>query len=80
MTDEEVLAGVVALLAREGSLSVELIEITPGLPRLRNLLKRFGSIEHLYDLVGYVPTAFQRRNFRRNVRKRAGRPIGDDPL
>jgi DNA invertase Pin-like site-specific DNA recombinase len=66
-TDDEVLAGLAALLEREGMLSLELIEITPGLPRVRNLLKRFGTIERAYKLAGHLPTPSQRRSLDRRV-------------
>ena len=61
LADEEVLNRLRSLRGREGRLSLELIEITPGLPRLRNLLRRFGTVERVYELAGHTPTLRQRQ-------------------
>jgi hypothetical protein len=70
LTDTEVVERLVALRLRVGVLTQELIEITPGLPRVRELRRRFGTIPHAYALAGHVPTPRQETSMAR----RRGRP------
>lgn len=50
-----------ALRAAEGRLTMELIAVTPGLPGLKTLTARFGSMQRIYELVEHTPSAQQMR-------------------
>lgn len=71
LSDDEVVERLRELRASAGMLSLELIEITPGLPRTRNLLRRFGSVARIYELAGHAPT---RRQVERLGRRRRPAP------
>lgn len=66
--DDEVLQRLRTLRAVQGRLTIELIEVTPGLPRVRNLLRRFGSMARVYELAGHAPTARQAQGMARKRR------------
>jgi DNA invertase Pin-like site-specific DNA recombinase len=55
LTDDEVVGRVQDLLAREGRLSVSLIDNDPRLPSASKCWVRFGGLRNLYDRAGYVP-------------------------
>lgn len=69
LTDAEVLARLTTLCQTAGMLSLELIEVTPGLPRARDLHRRFGSIGQIYRLIGYAPSPRQRVSLARRRRR-----------
>ncbi|MGH6966679.1 MAG: recombinase family protein [Phenylobacterium sp.] len=71
LSDDEVIQRLSALRAQEGGLCLEMIEVTPGLPRVRNLLRRFGTIERAYALAGHVPNPVQRKCLDRPRRRAA---------
>jgi DNA invertase Pin-like site-specific DNA recombinase len=54
-TDEQLLADLRALLAREGRLNVPLISAEPGLFCARVYAERFGGLRRLYERVGFKP-------------------------
>jgi len=60
LTNEEIIARLRTLREEEGFLDIDLIEVTPGLPTLNTLVRRFGSLTRVYELVGHEPTARQR--------------------
>jgi DNA invertase Pin-like site-specific DNA recombinase len=55
VNNEELLAGVRALYAREGRLTGPLIDAEPGLLATQNMARRFGGLTTLYRLVGFTP-------------------------
>ncbi|MDZ4370808.1 MAG: recombinase family protein, partial [Phenylobacterium sp.] len=74
LTDAEVIARLQALRLKLGLLDIETIEVTPGLPRVRNLLRRFGSMARVYELAGHEPPLRQRQGLARRGPKGADRP------
>jgi hypothetical protein len=61
-SSETVLETLKEVLAKEGRLSMNLIEHTPGMPSPTTIRTRFGSISRAYELVGYVaPNGFARQ-------------------
>jgi DNA invertase Pin-like site-specific DNA recombinase len=54
-TDEELLAPIRAVLAREGYLSNDLIEREVSLRSRQTYARRFGSLRNLYERVGFDP-------------------------
>lgn len=68
LSDEQIVERLRALLASEGYLTIELMEVTPGLPRIRTLMRRFGSMGRVYELAGYTPTARQVQGMTRKHR------------
>jgi DNA invertase Pin-like site-specific DNA recombinase len=52
-SDEEVLESLRKLLASKGTLSLSLIQKSPGTPSPSTYRNRFGSLRHAYSLVGY---------------------------
>jgi DNA invertase Pin-like site-specific DNA recombinase len=52
-SDEELLAALRALHARQGRLSLRLIAETPGMPSPSCYRGRFGSLRRAYELIGY---------------------------
>jgi hypothetical protein len=52
---EDALAGLRALLLREGYLSYDLITRTKGLPNAKTYAARFGSLANAYRSVGFEP-------------------------
>ena len=55
LSDDEMLAALQALLAREGSLSGIVIDESEGLPSSSAFRSRFGSLLRAYQLIGYRP-------------------------
>ncbi len=53
-SDESLLEMLRAILAKEGKLSMQLIENTHGIASLTTFRARFGSISRAYELAGYV--------------------------
>ncbi len=60
LTDEEVITRLRTLREDRGKLDIMLIEVTPGLPPIRDLKRRFGSTARIYELACHVPTSRQR--------------------
>jgi DNA invertase Pin-like site-specific DNA recombinase len=52
-SNDELLAGLRALLSREGRISEHLIDQSPGLPVSATYIRRFGSLRQAYALIGY---------------------------
>jgi DNA invertase Pin-like site-specific DNA recombinase len=52
-SDEQLLSGLRLLLTREGRLSLGLIKNSPDLPSPSTYRRRFGSLRHAYELIGY---------------------------
>ncbi len=52
-SDEELLESLMALLAREGRLSLRLIKNSPDVPSPSTYRHRFGSLRRAYGLIGY---------------------------
>jgi DNA invertase Pin-like site-specific DNA recombinase len=69
ISNEGILERLALLLEQAGYLSLQLIEVTPGLPRRETLVRRFGSVERAYELVGYRPGRRQRQCFSRRLAK-----------
>lgn len=61
LTNEEIVERLRALQASEGRLTMELIAVTPGLPGVKLLTTRFGSLARVYALVGHIPSPQQLR-------------------
>jgi DNA invertase Pin-like site-specific DNA recombinase len=80
MTDEQVIANLQALRVSAGMLSIELIEVAVDLPRIRNLLRRFGSMARIYELGGHRPTPMQQVALDRAQRRREGLSGAARPL
>lgn len=59
LSDEEILSRIRAVRDSEGRLTMELISVTPGIPGLKTLVARFGSMAHIYELVGHTPSPQQ---------------------
>jgi DNA invertase Pin-like site-specific DNA recombinase len=80
LTDDEVIGRLRALRKAAGTIDTELIEITPGLPRMRNLHRRFGSTMRIYELAGHEPNGRQRAGLDRHqgwdARVERGDPSG----
>lgn len=55
LTDEEMLLRLRKTLLKEGRLSINIIDRTPGLPCVATCQTHFGSIRNLYRLLGYTP-------------------------
>jgi hypothetical protein len=67
-SDKELLAGLKALLAREGRLSLRLIKTCPDVPSSSTYRGRFGSLRRAYELIGYGrPDQFGAINLRRRT-------------
>lgn len=60
-TDAGLLAGLRDLLAREGRLTSNLIDLAPHLPASSTVARRFGGLGVLYARLGYDPGPAQRR-------------------
>ncbi|MBV9460323.1 MAG: recombinase family protein [Bradyrhizobium sp.] len=58
ISEEEMLARLRKFLAKKGSLTVTIIDSTPGLPATSTLKKHFGSIQNVYRLIGYNKTRY----------------------
>jgi DNA invertase Pin-like site-specific DNA recombinase len=58
-TDEEILEGLKRAFARQGRLSITVIEADPNLPSIPAFSRRFGSLAAAYKLIGYVPVGKQ---------------------
>jgi len=52
-SNEEIVASVHRLLAKEGRLSGDILENTPGMPSGGTIRKHFGSCRNFYKLIGY---------------------------
>jgi len=52
-SDDQLLASLRALLAREGRLSLHLIKNSPEMPSPSTYRHRFGSLRRAYELIGY---------------------------
>jgi DNA invertase Pin-like site-specific DNA recombinase len=52
-SNEQLLQDLKTLLAREGRLSISLIENSPGLASVSAYAKRFGSVRKAYELIGH---------------------------
>lgn len=55
LTDEEMLLRLRKTLLKEGRLSINIIDRTPGLPCVATYQTHFGSMRNLYRLLGYTP-------------------------
>jgi DNA invertase Pin-like site-specific DNA recombinase len=66
-SNEEILGGLRALLAREGRLTLALIEKCPSVPSPSGYRWRFGSVRKAYELIGYGPTEFRFVELRRKT-------------
>lgn len=55
LTDEEMLLRLRKTLLKEGRLSINIIDRTPGLPCVATCQTHFGSMRNLYRLLGYTP-------------------------
>ena len=55
LTEEEMLLRLRKTLLKEGRLSVNIIDRTPGLPCVATCQTHFGSMRNLYRLLGYTP-------------------------
>lgn len=55
LTDEEMLLRLRKTLLKEGRLSTNIIDRTPGLPCVATCQTHFGSMRNLYRLLGYTP-------------------------
>lgn len=53
LSDEEILQRLKTLLEKKGKLSESVMNETLGIPSLRVLYTRFGSIRNVYRLIGY---------------------------
>ena len=69
-SDDEVLRRLKDISEEHGTLNLALIGITPGVPGRSALVRRFGSIERAYALVGHVPGERQRQCFAREALRR----------
>jgi DNA invertase Pin-like site-specific DNA recombinase len=58
--NQAVLEALRGILAKEGRLSMDLIERTPGLPSATTIRARFGSLSRAYELVGYQRGGYTR--------------------
>lgn len=76
--DETWLAPVRALLAREGRLSHVLIKDDPASPWPGTLVRRFGTLRRVYELVGYAPTPLQDQRLRARARSRLAQRPADN--
>jgi DNA invertase Pin-like site-specific DNA recombinase len=65
ISDDEIVSRLAALRREKGGLSLQLIEVTPGLPRRETLIRRFGSVQRAYELAGYSPGRRQQQCFER---------------
>ncbi|UPK18894.1 recombinase family protein [Bradyrhizobium sp. 131] len=54
ISEEEMLVRLRKVLMKEGKLSAEIINETPGLPSITTYLKHFGTVRDLYRLIGYT--------------------------
>ena len=70
---DELIARLRALREAEGRLTTELIAVTPGLPNLKTLVARFGSLSRIYELAEHSPSAQQLRYLGRPKRRRISR-------
>lgn len=59
--DQVLLDGLRELLEKHGRLSRKIIEASAGVPTRGTLVRRFGSLQRAYELVGYTPEAQQSR-------------------
>lgn len=55
LTEEEMLVRLRKTLLKEGRLSINIIDRTPGLPCVATCQTHFGSMRNLYRLLGYAP-------------------------
>ncbi|MBR0739661.1 recombinase family protein [Bradyrhizobium liaoningense] len=55
LTEEEMLVRLRKALLKEGKLSIDIIDRTPGLPCVATCQTHFGSMLNLYRLLGYTP-------------------------
>lgn len=55
LTEEEMLLRLRKMLLKEGHLSVNIVDRTPGLPCVATCQTHFGSMRNLYRLLGYAP-------------------------
>lgn len=55
LSEEEMLLRLRKTLLKEGRLSINIIDRTPGLPCVATCQKHFGSMRNLYRLLGYAP-------------------------
>jgi DNA invertase Pin-like site-specific DNA recombinase len=56
-SDADVLDDLRALLASEGKLSIALIQNSPDVPSPASYARRFGTMQHAYELIGYGRSA-----------------------
>jgi len=55
LTEEEMLVRLRKTLVKEGRLSINIIDRTPGLPSVATCQIHFGTMRNLYRLLGYTP-------------------------
>ena len=77
MSDDELIERLSSLHRQHGSLSIQMIEVTPGLPRRETLIRRFGSVARAYQLAGYSPGPRQRQCFERQGARNPSVTTGD---
>jgi DNA invertase Pin-like site-specific DNA recombinase len=65
ISDDELLDRLSDLHRQNGRLSIQMIEVTPGLPRRETFIRRFGSVARAYELAGYIPGHRQKQCFER---------------
>jgi DNA invertase Pin-like site-specific DNA recombinase len=77
-SDEELLAALRSLLARQGRLSAHLISETPEMPSPSSYRGRFGSLRRAYELIGYgCPEDFGPIDLRRRTQALREELIGE---
>ncbi|WP_395944399.1 recombinase family protein [Brevundimonas sp.] len=59
LTDRQMLDGLARVLKRHGTLNAKLINSAREIPNAHRFVRRFGSINNAYQLVGYEPTLRQ---------------------
>lgn len=61
LSEEEMLRRLRKVLAKEGSLSMEIIDSAPGLPSSSTYAKHFGTLQGAYRLIGYSGSKYCNR-------------------
>lgn len=74
LTDRQMLDGLARVLKRHGRLNADIINSAREIPNAHRFARRFGSINHAYELVGYEPSARQTassRNLQENRKRKS---------
>jgi DNA invertase Pin-like site-specific DNA recombinase len=53
LSEEEMLTRLRKVMAKEGSLSIKIIDSAPGLPSSSTYAKHFGTLQNIYRMIGY---------------------------